>query len=158
MLTPTEAKANGFALDTTVYPWIAYKGSRMQPREIEQCYTAREADLLASVGALTAEIENARTGKRFDYHIPKEWKLTAVESDVFLQLVKREICSKESLLASVWSDREVAGNVGAVFICFLRKKLAPFGIKIGTQWGQGWFLENRAGVKAMLRAGGKALQ
>lgn len=28
-----------------------------------------------------------------------------------------------------------------VFICKIRPKLEPFGIRIETQWGQGWFMD-----------------
>jgi DNA-binding response OmpR family regulator len=158
MLTPDEARAKGFSLDTTLYPWVAYKGARFQPTEIEQCYTEREAALIDEVHTLTAELENERTGKKFDYHVPMEWGLTPLEKEVFLQLLKREICSKQSLHASVWSDSSVDVDIPKAHIRLLRSKLKPFGISIGNIYGQGWFLEKRTAVKVLLRNGGKTLQ
>jgi hypothetical protein len=49
MLTPKEARVQGFQLDTTCYPWVAYKGPRFKPEVLEHCLTDVEAGLLHSL-------------------------------------------------------------------------------------------------------------
>ena len=48
-LTPEQAKAQGFIIDDTCYPWVAYKGQRFAPTEIHDCYTELEAELMVHV-------------------------------------------------------------------------------------------------------------
>lgn len=40
-----EALRDGFEVDTSCYPWIAYKGPRFQPTETKECLTDLEAEL-----------------------------------------------------------------------------------------------------------------
>ena len=51
-LEPAEAKALGFSIDDTVYPWVAYKGPRFRPTAIETVYTILEANLMEEVERL----------------------------------------------------------------------------------------------------------
>jgi hypothetical protein len=46
-LTQEEARAQGYTIDTTIYPHVAYKGPRFAPTVYCNCYTDLEADLLA---------------------------------------------------------------------------------------------------------------
>jgi hypothetical protein len=51
-LTPGEARDQGFTVDTTTYPWTAYKGPRFAPTEWRDCFTEHEAALRAALDAL----------------------------------------------------------------------------------------------------------
>lgn len=42
---PNELKTQGFIIDNTCYPWVAYKGPRFNPTEFFWCYTDEEARL-----------------------------------------------------------------------------------------------------------------
>jgi hypothetical protein len=46
VLTPQEAKQQGFHVDTSCYPWLAYKGPRFKPEEAHHCFTDLEASLM----------------------------------------------------------------------------------------------------------------
>ena len=50
-LTRADAEAQGFAVDTYCYPWLAYKGPRFAPEETRHVYTDLEAELLAEKAA-----------------------------------------------------------------------------------------------------------
>ena len=45
-ITKAEAEAWGFAVDTTVYPWVAYTGPRYKPRRSFTILTDLDAELL----------------------------------------------------------------------------------------------------------------
>ena len=45
-ITIKEAKDRGMELDRSVYPYLAYKGSRFHPEEWCDCYTDLEAELI----------------------------------------------------------------------------------------------------------------
>lgn len=47
MLTKAQAEAEGFTVDTTCYPWFAYKGSRFAPQASRTVLTDLEAELLS---------------------------------------------------------------------------------------------------------------
>lgn len=159
MITIKQAKARGFAVDTTIYPHVAYKGPRFAPTEVEECMTEREAELLEQVHAIDRELETVRTGKRPEYKAPAEWGLTAQQNDLFVHLLGKPECRKDDIINSIWPDDDTfTNNRLAQVVHQLRGKLAEHGVKIRTIWGDGFALENRAGIKAMLRAGGTALQ
>jgi hypothetical protein len=44
-ITKAEAEARGFAVDTTVYPWVAYTGPRYKPTTWFTILTDLEAEL-----------------------------------------------------------------------------------------------------------------
>jgi two-component system, cell cycle response regulator CtrA len=78
--------------------------------------------------------------------IPVEWRLTGSEARVFAHLTTKDLVTKDSLMAAMYSDRadeEPEKKIVDVFICKLRKKLKPFGIEIDTVWGQGYSLVHR---------------
>lgn len=75
--------------------------------------------------------------------LPREWRLTAQEARVFGVLANREVATKEAVMVGLYSDRpdeDVAIKIVDVYVCKLRKKLTPFGIKIETIWGRGYSL------------------
>lgn len=47
-----DSRADGFVIDETCYPWVAYKGHRFAPDEIHQCYTSLESALIRTLVAL----------------------------------------------------------------------------------------------------------
>jgi hypothetical protein len=48
-LTPEEARAAGFTIDDTCYPWLAYKGPRFRPDEWRHVFTDTEAEMLRTL-------------------------------------------------------------------------------------------------------------
>jgi hypothetical protein len=48
-LSKAAAEAEGFVVDTHVYPWFAYKGPRFRPDASRDCLTDMEADMLAAL-------------------------------------------------------------------------------------------------------------
>lgn len=81
---------------------------------------------------------------------PVEWKLTASEARVFGVLIRREVATKDAIMAALYRDRgsaEPTPKIVDVFICKMRRKLKPHGITISTRWGMGYSLENRQSFK-----------
>lgn len=74
---------------------------------------------------------------------PVEWRLTAREATVFGVIASRELATKEAIMAALYHNlgkEEAEIKIVDVFICKIRKKLAPFGIVVETVWGQGYRL------------------
>lgn len=79
--------------------------------------------------------------------LPLEWGLTPSEAAVFGVLVNRSMATKESVSAALYRDLgrdEPDPKIVDVFICKIRKKVAPYGIDIHTVWGQGYRLDQSA--------------
>lgn len=80
------------------------------------------------------------------YVVPIEWRLTVHEARIFCYLLTRPMATKDQLMAALYSDRVDEApeiKIVDVFVCKLRKKIAPFGVKIATHWGQGYGLPDR---------------
>lgn len=45
-LHPDVATQQGYTIDTSCYPWFAYKGPRFAPTDRRDCYTDLESELL----------------------------------------------------------------------------------------------------------------
>jgi DNA-binding response OmpR family regulator len=78
--------------------------------------------------------------------------LTASERTVLGVLMQRERATKDHVMSALYRDLardEAEPKIVDVFICKLRRKLKPYGIEIGTLWGQGYFLdaENKKKIK-----------
>lgn len=58
-----EMKAAGFTIDTTCYPWVAYKGARFNPEVWHPCYTDLESRLLGTQSKLSQILRNASKPK-----------------------------------------------------------------------------------------------
>ena len=87
--------------------------------------------------------------------------LTAQEARVLGVLMKRDVATKEAVMAGLYSHRAddtVEIKIVDVFICKIRKKLQPFDIPIETVWGQGYRLkpETKEKVRGMMRDEGLA--
>lgn len=69
---------------------------------------------------------------------------------------KGRVLSKEQLLDRLYgleADDPPESKIVDVFVCKVRKVIEPIGLKIGTAWGRGYYLEAparapEAGVKA----------
>jgi DNA-binding response OmpR family regulator len=87
--------------------------------------------------------------------LPRIWKLTPREADVFGILLKRQVMSQTQLFEAIWggdSDRET--KIVEVMICKLRAKLRPHGIAIRTEHGVGYFIPpaSKAAARALIAA------
>lgn len=75
---------------------------------------------------------------------PEEWQLTPTEARVFKALAARAFLTKTALFTIVWAcdNADVPSQkIIDAYISKLRRKLKPFGIKIWTRWGEGYFLD-----------------
>lgn len=84
---------------------------------------------------------------------PMEWRLTRNETIVLSTLLARDVASRENLKAVLYPAHvrdEMGDKIIDVYICKLRRKLRPFGIKIYTRWAMGWHLDPR--VRDQLKA------
>lgn len=75
--------------------------------------------------------------------IPPSFRLTPTESRIFRSLKTGRVMSRNSLLTLLYSDRaEPPENELIVnsFICHIRRKIEPFGLKIECSYGVGWWL------------------
>lgn len=83
-----------------------------------------------------------------DVIVPIEWSLTSSEARVFSHLTTRDVATKASIMAALYSDKidgeDVEPKIVDVFVCKLRRKVAKFGVEIATVWGQGYSLHDRA--------------
>lgn len=60
-LSKAAAEAEGYTVDTHVYPWFAYKGPRFLPEVARYCLTDREAEMLAALKDIVTADESAGT-------------------------------------------------------------------------------------------------
>ncbi len=99
------------------------------------------------------EAENALLRKRIKnlvgakqdvnaYRASRFLKLTAYESALISELLNYEFRRREQLRDKIYSPRLAppGANIIDVFVCKMRKKLKPFGVRICTAWGQGYYL------------------
>ena len=81
-----------------------------------------------------------------DPRVRKEWRLTKSQAHIFLHMTTRDVVTRDSINAALYSDR--AGdyphsNVIGAHIHGIRRKLEPFGIVIQTVNCIGWSLQDR---------------
>lgn len=86
---------------------------------------------------------------------PSEWKLTPAQSRMLAVLALRGEVTKAAMHEASTRNAgiQTEPNTVAVQIVRMRAKLTPFGIKIGTTWGIGYYLpdKSREIVNAALR-------
>jgi two-component system cell cycle response regulator CtrA len=92
--------------------------------------------------------------------VPTAFGFTGQERRLFGVLLKRDVASKDALMAALYRDLgrdEAEIKIIDVFVCKMRRKLRPFEISIHTVWGEGYRLdqETKTRVEA-LRAGEQA--
>lgn len=111
----------------------------MRPQE---ALHERIAELREEVDFLRAE--NAYLKNLFDdeARFPPKWNLTRRESQL-LQAMARGAMRKEAIVDAIWRE-EQGPKIIDVFICKLRRKLAPHGIAIVTVWGVGYRIADDA--------------
>ena len=91
--------------------------------------------------------------------MPLEFALTAHEHKILKMMVKRPgmVVTKEQFLTELYWDRagadEPAIKIIDVFLCKIRKKLAPFGISIETVWGRGYYVTVAAAEAVLAMTG-----
>jgi two-component system cell cycle response regulator CtrA len=113
----------------------------------------REVALMATIGRLEDQIVILEAAMGFLTLPPLEWGLTTSEARLFGALMERELLTKDAAMAALYRDRgadEPELKIVDVFVCKLRKKIAPFGLTIETRWGVGWQMS--AASKAIARA------
>jgi two-component system cell cycle response regulator CtrA len=86
---------------------------------------------------------------------PIELGLTPAEGRVFGVLMRRDIATKDAVMATLYSalgKDEADLKITDVLICKIRKKVIPFGVSIKTVWGQGWTMPSasKAIVQSMM--------
>ena len=87
-------------------------------------------------------------------------RLAPSEAAIFGALMKKEGVTKTGLMTALYadpgSDETPDEKIIDVFVCKLRKKVAPFGIAINTYWGNGYGMppESKAVVRQLLAGEG----
>lgn len=105
---------------------------------------AENDQLRERVAALQAELG------RLPLRCPPEWRLTPTEAGILAALIARPLATKDFIMLQIYDGRDEAEpKIVDVFICKMRKKLAPHGIDILTQWGVGYHLSDAA--RALVR-------
>jgi DNA-binding response OmpR family regulator len=95
-----------------------------------------------------------------DLRFPREWGLAPREARFLSAIaVRGEISTEAAAFATVknkTSDEIDTTALLRVVVACLRPKLKPLGIKIGTAWGQGYYLvgQSREIIKGALRVAG----
>lgn len=90
------------------------------------------------------QLEEDRLGA--DWVAPIELGLTSHEERVLAVLLRRQgVVSKEMMMDALYGllpgDSEPEIKIVDVYVCKIRKKVAPFGLKIETHRGRGYFLD-----------------
>ncbi|WP_026379383.1 winged helix-turn-helix domain-containing protein [Afifella pfennigii] len=88
------------------------------------------------------------------WHPPAEWGLTAAETQVMQALLSRKIATRGAILASLYHAHgrdEPEPNIIRVYLCKMRRKLDPYGVRIKTIRGVGYALP--IAQKRVIRAG-----
>jgi two-component system cell cycle response regulator CtrA len=76
-------------------------------------------------------------------HLPVLFRLTGSERRLLGVLMQNERATKQTIMDGLYFvgvDDEPEIKIVDVFVCKIRKKLAPFDIHISTLWGSGYYL------------------
>ena len=111
------------------------------------------------IARLETEIETLRAANAALRRelVPDQWLpplagLTRFEGLVLVALLNRDFVSRDGLLTLLYGHLPAPPDVNiiSVWLCRLRKKLAPLGVSVETTHGQGYRIS--AGDKVRLRA------
>lgn len=77
-----------------------------------------------------------------NFEAPPQFLLTKNEAVIFGLLLKNKLVLRSSMMGALYplEQDEAEIKIVDVFVCKMRRKLAPHGITIETQWGQGYFM------------------
>jgi two-component system cell cycle response regulator CtrA len=106
---------------------------------------ARQNDEIATLRERIRQLEEALSPT--DAAPPVEWGLTATQARVYAHLASRERATRQSIMTALYGTRpndDPEMKIVDVFICHIRRKVAPFGVRINTIWGQGYALDKGA--------------
>lgn len=85
-----------------------------------------------------------------EWRAPRELRLTTLEERLLAALFREPVlltrCRAMMAMYGLSHDDPPGDNIVTIYICKLRAKLKPHGLRIGTEWARGWFLppETRA--------------
>lgn len=114
----------------------------------------------ARIAALERELDEAHETIRqlqfaaaATWSAPVEFALTGREEGVLRALLGANgVLTKDRIMHALYANRidaEPQPKIVDVFVCKLRRKIAPFGVTIETVWGRGYSLPEAS--KAILR-------
>lgn len=81
------------------------------------------------------------------------FKLTKTQEMILSVLYRRQYVSVDTIEMILYNDeKDVKSNIVKVYICQMRKKLKPLGIKISTKWAVGYYLteNDKAKIKRVM--------
>jgi DNA-binding response OmpR family regulator len=85
--------------------------------------------------------------------IPVSWGLTRTEARLLEPLMRRECVGRESMMDFLYGHCAMppGDKIIDVFVCKIRKKLAPLGASIASRWGFGYYIppDERAMLKRL---------
>ena len=82
---------------------------------------------------------------------PPMFGLTRSEAVMFGVLVNNRVCQASTFMTALFSleaDDPPGEKIFDVWVCRMRKKLAPFGIEIKTHWGVGYEMPDASKIIA----------
>lgn len=81
-----------------------------------------------------------------NFEAPPQFGLTKNETVIFGLLLKNKVVMRSSMMLALYMHKQDEADIKIVdvWVCKIRRKLKPYGIEIGTQWGQGYFLTTDA--------------
>ncbi len=92
------------------------------------------------------------TGVNFES--PPQFCFTKAEATILGLLLTNKLVLRTSMMMALYSHKQDEAEIKIVdvFVCRMRKKLKPYGIEIGTQWGHGYFIttEHKVIAQALL--------
>lgn len=140
----------GYMAEAIDQAWDAYSKMKGQRGARLSAIEEENADLKEKI----LYLEEMIAGKEM---MPREFRLTAKQEQVVFALYNRDVLTKENILQALYSDRpndvpEI--KIVDVFVCKIRPKLEPYGIKIDTVWGRGYLMpsESKAELRGMIEA------
>ncbi len=137
-----EAKAQGFTIDNTCYPWYAYKGPRFAPTEWKLCFTDLETDLLRKNLKLTLTLdESAKTGDpppKFARKLPARQAKTMTPEDLRFAQVVQNLNRNDAAQARINAERAKrfqvpGGSAALLFMLTVEMKRVFYNVR-GVNW------------------------
>lgn len=100
---------------------------------------------VAEIDQLKEQVRQLRAELDGEWRAPFELCLTAAEARMLAYMVRHpRIVTDEQLITASrtpFNKDDPEPKLSQVFICKIRRKLEPFGLKIRTHWGEGYRLD-----------------